>query len=116
MGTISIELDTYDGRLAFHIFGYPKSIKPGSTIVILEADASLRIEGMPMAKAEGIPEVLQLALSFGSSVVASVIANWLYEKLKKNDETVLRIEECQVDINKGEIERIITRVIEEKRL
>jgi len=67
---------------------------------------------MLMRKAFGLPETLELILSFGSGVVSSVVASWLYEKLKNRPNTTLRIEEQQVELEEGEIRRVFTRLIE----
>ena len=86
---------------------------PGSKTAI-PGNAELVMERMLMRKAFGFPETLELLLSFGSGVVSSLVATWLYEKLKNRPNTTVRIEEQEIELDEGQIKRVITRLIEHK--
>ena len=45
-------------------------------------------------------------------VAASVVANWLYDKLKKHGAKSIRINRQQITVDRGKIERIIREEIE----
>jgi hypothetical protein len=62
-------------------------------------------------KAFGMAETVELVLAFTTGTVSGLVANWLYGKLKGRS-VHLRIEEQEVEIEEGEITRVISRVIE----
>jgi hypothetical protein len=107
---IRLTIDSDDRRLAFDLMGNPKRLGSGS-VTSIPGDATLTLKTMLMRKAFGLPETLELVLTFGSGVAGGVVANWLYGKLKGRNAT-LRIEEREVEIEEGEIRRVITRIIE----
>ena len=90
--------------------GNPKQIGSG-TVATIPGEATLTLRSMFVRKAFGAPETLELLLSFGSGVASGVVANWLYGKLKGRN-VKLRIEEQEIEIDEGEIKRIISRTIE----
>jgi hypothetical protein len=56
----------------------------------------------------GMSFVLELGLSLGTSVVGSLVASWLYDKLKcARRGARLMIDRTEIRIEKGEIERVI---------
>jgi hypothetical protein len=110
MTTIQLTIDTDDRKLAFDLMGNPQRVGSGTSAAVAPG-ATLTLNGMLMRKALGFPETLELALSFGTGVASGVVANWLYAKLKGRN-VRLRIEEMEVDIDEGEIKRIVSRSIE----
>jgi hypothetical protein len=114
MSELRISIETQDRRLIPELFDNPKTMGPGLTVPV-PGDAQLRMGPWVQRRAFGAPEPLELILSFGSGVASGLVANWLYAKLKGRPETTLRIEEHQVDLEQGEIKRVITRIIDERR-
>ena len=55
----------------------------------------------------GLSEVIEFALTFGSGAISSLIANWLYEKLKNNDIKVIRFERKEIELSKDGIQKAI---------
>lgn len=113
MSYIRITIDTDDRRLAFDLFGNPIQIGVGSRISV-PGNAELVMRSLLTRKAFGLPETLELVISFSSGVASSLVASWLYEKLRNRSNTKLRIEEQQVELEEGHIKRVFTRLIERK--
>lgn len=109
---VSVEIDTYDSHLVLDLMdvtnttalqaGYQRSIA---------GDATLTYQKTIVRKAFGVPETLDLVLTIGSSVAANVISSWLYDKLKGRKAT-LRIDKKEIQIEKGEIVRIIEEKVQ----
>jgi hypothetical protein len=113
MGIISLLIDTHDPRLAVDMLGNPKEIGTGSRTSI-PGNAEVTLKSLYIRRAFGLPETLELAITFGSGVAAGLVANWLFDKLKDRD-VRLRIEETEIQIEQGEIRRVITRKIEQQK-
>lgn len=109
---LQIEIDTKERRLAFDLVNTPNSLKAGSTAE-LPGGAVLIFRGLEMQKALDFPETIELALSFGSGVASSLVASWLYDKIRGRA-SKLRIERTEVQIDEGEIKRIIMEKIEKE--
>jgi hypothetical protein len=108
---LHLGIDTHDNKLAFDLVN-STTVGPGTSASV-PGPATLTISEMHMRKAFGIPETLDVVLSFGTGVASGVLANWIYDKLR-NRAVTLRIEETEVDLDAGEITRIITRTTERK--
>lgn len=98
---IFIEIQSKDERLVSEIMETPKKMDmnadlPGNA-VIMKVHPS--IEGKEM-----------FLLSFGAKVAPGLLASWLYEKIKGRA-TKLLIDRIEVQINKSEIERVISEKI-----
>ncbi len=78
---MNIEIHTHDKFLAFDLLG-KSSITAGDEIRGTE-DVRLKYNGSLIRKAAGFPEVVNFVLTFGSGVTSGVVANWLYDKLKR---------------------------------
>lgn len=78
----------------------------------LPGGAVVTWKGQIERKAIGSPTTITLLLSFGTGVASGLVASWLYDKLKGRAST-LRIERTVIQINEGEITRIITERIEQ---
>ena len=101
---IFIEIQSKDEGLVSEIMEAPKKMDikadlPGNA-VIMKVHPS--IEGKKM-----------FFLSFGAKVHPEVLANWLYKKIKGRA-TKLLIDRIEVQINKSEIERVISEKIGDK--
>ena len=108
-----IEIDTHDRRLSFDLLDNPKTVHASETAEV-PGGAKLTFHGLLVRKAFGIPETIEAILTFGGGVASGLVASWLYEKIKGRA-TSLRIDEIEVRIDKGEIERIIRRTIEKTK-
>jgi hypothetical protein len=107
---MQLEIDTEDRKLGFDLVGTSNSLSPGTKVEI-PGSAILTFDGLIGRKAFGFPVTLEFILTFSSGVSAGIVANWLYEKIKGRA-LKLRIDRTEVQINKGEIERIIFEKIE----
>jgi hypothetical protein len=58
------------------------------------------------------PEMIVFVVQFSVGVATGLTANWLYGKLKRNKAKKLLIEESEVDIEEGEIKKVLERRIE----
>ena len=108
----TLEIDTHDSGLGFALFGANATIGAG-TSVELPGDAKLTCQSLYIRKALGAPETLTLVVSFGSGVAAGLVADWLYEKLRGRA-TSLRIDRVEIQIEAGEIRRLLVEKIEKK--
>lgn len=106
---IRLSIDTDDRWLAFDLMG-SSTVGEGTATAISDG-ATLTVAAWHFRKALGLPETLELVLSFGTGVASGLVANWLFGKLKGRNAT-LRIEEQWVEIEEDEIKRIISRVTE----
>jgi hypothetical protein len=107
---IVLEIDTTDHRLGFDLFSPAKLLEPG-TAVDIPGGAHLTIKEMYVRKAFGAHETLTLLLHFGRDISVGVIGSWLYDKLKHRAITV-RIDRVEVQIEEGEIRRVLAEHIE----
>jgi hypothetical protein len=102
---MKIEIHTHDRRLVSDLLG-------SSTITVndkvqISGDAVLRFDGIYIRKAVGFPEIVYFSLTFGLGVSASLVANWLYNKLRKKKIEKLIIDRRVIEIDEGEIKKII---------
>ncbi len=105
---MKIEIDTLDRGLGFDLME-STSLQAGISTDI-PGGARLTFETTHIRKAFGIPETLQLALTFGTGVASGMVANWLFQKLNRRA-TKLRIDRTEIEIEEGAIRRVIeTRV------
>lgn len=107
-----IEIDTEDRQLSSDLMGNSETAQNGQTVNI-PGGAKLTLGPLVKRYAVGVPETIEAVLTFGSGVASGLVASWLYDKIKGRA-TRLRIDETEVEINKGEIEHIIVRKIEKK--
>jgi len=107
--TIKIEIHTHDRKLLSDILEN-SSVSMGDETNISD-QARIKYDGSYIRKALGFPEIIYLILTFSSGVSAGVIANWLYDKLKKKNIEKLIIDKTEVEINKEEITKIIIEII-----
>lgn len=107
--SIEIEIETRDGELVSDLMetsspsiGQQKSIPGGATVTF---------KGEFTRKTFGFPLTIELAISIGVGVISGLIANWLNGKIKGRAAT-LRIDRREVQIEKGEIKRVIEERIQ----
>jgi len=109
---VAIEIETSGPLLAFDLLGGPKTLSVGAK-ASLPGGAVLRLHEMREHRAADFPTLLQLGLSFGTGAAASLAASWLYDKLKGRARA-LRIERMEVQIEEGQIRKVLVERIEAK--
>lgn len=107
---IIIEIQTHDRQLVSEIIGQQQAVSKET--VNIPGNANIKAKGIAARKAFGLSETLELVLTCGSSVVSSIVANWLWQKLKGRA-TSLRIDRVEVELNKGDIEKVLIEKIQE---
>jgi hypothetical protein len=100
---MNIEIHTYDKGLVFDLLG-KSSVRDE---IQISDQIKLRYDGSYIRKAFGFPEIANFVLTFGSGMAAGVAANWLYDKLKGKKIERLIIERTEVEIDRGEIKKVI---------
>jgi hypothetical protein len=101
---ITIEIETQDKFLANELLGTNQT-QHGMQIE-LPSGAVLQYNKTAFRKAAGLPEVVSLTLRFGEDVATSLVAAWLYDKLKDRA-SKLKMAEKSVEIEKKAIERVL---------
>jgi len=114
---MKIAIATKDRDLTSWLLDNPKILSAGKTkITIPNGDAALVFEGESIAKAGiDLPRVVEFSLTFGAGVAASVVANWLWDKLKSRQVTSITIDRSSVEFEEGQIKKIITEKISTKK-
>jgi hypothetical protein len=107
-----IEIESHDRRLDFELMNHPASLQEGVAYTLPDGSTLLWQPG-PMRKAHGLPAIFHFILVYARDVSAGVLGAYLYDKLK-GKATALLIDRQEVQIDKGEITRIITEHIEKK--
>jgi hypothetical protein len=110
LAEVAIEIETHDRALEFDLMGNPAFLEKGVALTLPDG-SRLAWQPGPMRKAYGLPQILRYVLEYGSGVSAGILASYLYEKLKGRA-TVLRVDRQEIQIEQGEITRIITEHIE----
>ena len=110
---IRIEVDTHDRQLGWDLFDSPRSLGEGTTAE-LPNGLKLNCESLLVRKAAVSPETLTFIVTFASGVGSGLVANWLYDKLKGRTDK-LRIERTEVEVEQGQIRRVISEKIERER-
>ncbi len=78
--------------------------------------ATLTYKSQTLREAVGVPETITFVLTtIGAGVSTSLIGNWLYDRLKGKNVESLIIERTEIQIEPGEIARIIHETIEIKK-
>ncbi len=107
---MKIEIATQDRQLGFDLMGTPDFLGSGTKVEI-PGKAILTFDGLSGKKSFGFPQTLEFLLTFTTGVSTGIVANWLYDKIKDRASKI-RIDRTEVEISKGEIERIIFEKIE----
>jgi len=109
---LTIEIETSGPLLAFDLMIRPRSLGTGTTATIPDVGV-VELKSMREQRAADLPTIITIAVSVGANVGASLVANWLYDKIKGRARTV-RIDRVEVHLDKGEIQRVIAERIEDK--
>ena len=112
---LEIEIETFDKKLDFDLFEAKERFERGMKTKIAE-DILARYERTDVCLAVGLADVIHFAITIGRNtaigVVSGIISDWLYDKLKERKVEKLRIERTEVEIDRSQIERIITEKME----
>jgi hypothetical protein len=81
--------------------------------IITPGNAELRYAGKLSKRGilPGANEVVEFTLTFASGVISSLVANWLYSKLKSKNVKIVRFERRQIELNKKSIQKLIEESI-----
>ena len=103
--SINIEIHTHERRLVFDLLG--KSSVTQNDEIQISDQIKLRYAGSYERKGLDFLAIIYFAVSISSSVGASVFASWLYDKLKGKRIKKFIIERTEIELDEGEIKRII---------
>jgi hypothetical protein len=109
---LSIEIETHDPQLDFELMGSPAALEEGVRYILPDG-SSLVWQSGPLRKAFGVPQVLHFILTYGKDVSAGVIANYVFSKINGRS-TALRIDRKEVQLDQGQITRVLTEHIEKR--
>lgn len=115
ISSISIEVEADSPVVEFELMGRPTSISESQSCQ-LPGGGTLHWRGEESRRAFPIRTVCYFLLHVGDEVGAGLIAAYLYDKLKKGRATRLRIDRTEVEIDKGEITRVLSEHIEQDKL
>lgn len=110
--TLELEITTHDRDLLRDLVDADK-VRADEPMEIAEG-VSLTYQGSKRFKSVGEPEIIMLAITFGTSVSARLLATWLWSKLHNRENTSLTIDRIEVEIDEGKITRIIREKIEKR--
>ena len=102
---VLLEIDTYDKKLLSDLMGNPGTFKRGMMSKVPDV-MDITLDSLDIRKGFGFPETLTFALTFATSVGASIIANWLYDRLKGRVEKI-SIDRLEIELDEGEIKKVI---------
>jgi|SRR3989344_7050667 len=105
---MELEIYTHDKDLLPNILG--KSSPSRSDSVVIDGNAKLTYRGITIRLSDGLPEIINLTLTFWSSVAAGVVANWLYEKFKGRTVKIV-INKREINLDKEQIKNIVEETI-----
>jgi len=105
---MELKLYTHDKDLLFDIFG--KFSSPKSNGVKIPGNAKLIYMRSTFRLTAGLPEIINLTLTFGSGVAAGIVANWLYGKFKGRTVKII-INKREINLDKEQIKNIIEETI-----
>lgn len=108
-----IDIETDDNQLIYDLF--KKAIKDDKEISKGESielnGVIIKYNGIQKKRNLDIPTTFQLIVTFVSGSASGLFANWLYDKIYGKANT-LSIDKKIIEIDKGEIKRIIETHIE----
>lgn len=109
--TTIFSVTTADGSLPFEIID-AKTTEQSKRI---GEGAKIRFLSATIHEAVAFPETYTFLLSFARdtalAILAGIVANYLYDKLKSKADAKLKIKDADVPVDKDEIERAILRYV-----
>lgn len=110
---MQLEIETRDIGVAFDILRTPGRLASGSS-VSAPGGATLTFGGLIERRALDVPSVLQFIVDCSTDIEIGLLAGWLYEKVKGRA-TRLRINRVEIQVEEGEIKRVLSEQIEYER-
>lgn len=110
--SVMLEIETNDRKLEWDLLGSPKVLLAGVSVTLPDGSVLAWQPGI-LRKGHGFPQVIRFVLTVGRDVGIGVLGNYIYGKLRDRA-TKLRVDREEIQIEEGEIVRIITEHIEEK--
>jgi hypothetical protein len=115
MPAIQLEIETYDNLLSYDLLETP-SPSPNYQLT-LPGGAALSLLDLQIRKGADFPEIIKMVISFAANaadeIAVSLVASWLYDKLRGGKAKTLRINRREVHIEKGQITKIIVEEIQQ---
>lgn len=102
---IYFEIETQDIRVLFDLLNSPKTFSPGDSVEI-PGCAKLVFKGMYGQRTIDIPATLEFLIEHVDPVATSIIATWLYDKLK-NKPVRIKFNKKEVDFSEKAIEAML---------
>jgi len=75
----------------------------------IEDDTRIVYEGTRIQKGVGGPEISEWVLQVGAGVSASILGNWIYDRLKDRDIVFLEIGGEQVEVDEESIQETLDK-------
>ncbi|MDL1976186.1 MAG: hypothetical protein LWX55_15725 [Deltaproteobacteria bacterium] len=106
-----ISIETHDTSLAEQL--YENLYLTQGNVIELPGNGNLVFDGTMTSKGliSELPSIFEFTLSFAGGAASSLIANWLYEKLKGRKVTTVSFDRKEVQISKDGFERRISESI-----
>lgn len=106
---VDIELRIDDRGVLSDLFGKPDPAR-GDTASV-GGDVTLTYRGRKAAFRGSVEAIVMLVASIPVNVTASVLAAWLYDKLKSRRVVTISIEGTRVPVDEQELEKVISEKI-----
>lgn len=107
---LGVQVHTRDRELASDLFG--SDLKAGAVVEVPGGAVCLYDGAITKRGAwPGAPEIIQFTITFATGAASSLLASWLYDKLKGRV-TELRIKRKSVEISPEGIRRAVEETIE----
>lgn len=105
---MELEIYTHDKDLLSNVLG--KSSPSRNDSVVINGNFKLTYKGTTFRLSAGLPEIINLTLTFGGGVVAGIVANWLYDKFKGRTVKIV-INKREINLDKEQIKNVVEETI-----
>lgn len=107
---IILEIETHNNQLLSDMFELEENEWKPKTF---DEGAIVRYESSVERLTEELPTIIIISLEILRDIAIGVVSAWLYDKIRRRAVT-LRIEKTKVEINEGQIQRILIEKLEEQ--
>lgn len=108
---IEIEIRTPDRKVLSDVMG--QSSPSAGTVTQIQADTTLTYKTEFLAESSDAANIFYFVLTYASGVSSSIVANWLWSKLKGKSGRVV-IDRSEVEFEEGQIKRILNEKIDKE--